>query len=217
MLCEKCLRECIEESKAALRMDPTMQDEVRDTRQDATAKAQSEARPLNAADQSARNAGCICSRKMPYLDWSHDKDCPLYRPISAPAEASIPQPEDDVVEEMLEVYYPVSARTGKIGWKTERVAMTAALAVARKGWVPLSEVDKFLLSDLSDDFGPEVVERLHNVLTPAERTERVMVRRHDGMGRWQVLDGNTIVYECLAQIHAERYAAGLRQELEEQK
>jgi len=150
---------------AAPRMDPTIQDEVRDTRQDATAKA-----------QSARNAGCICSRKMPYLDWSHDKDCPLYRPISVPAEASSPLPEADVVadvvDEMLDVFDTfftepvIHTRDGDIK------RMTAALAVARKGWVPLSEVDKFLLSDLSDDFGPEVVERLHKVMTAAERTER---------------------------------------------
>ena len=31
-----------------------------------------------AADQSARNAGCNCSRKIPYLDFSHEKTCPLY-------------------------------------------------------------------------------------------------------------------------------------------
>lgn len=37
-----------------------------------------EQRPLNATDQSAREAGCNCDRKIPYLDFTHDKTCPLY-------------------------------------------------------------------------------------------------------------------------------------------
>ena len=35
-------------------------------------------RPLNAADQSAIDSGCNCSRKLPYFDSSHARTCPLY-------------------------------------------------------------------------------------------------------------------------------------------
>ena len=50
-----------------------------DTKGEASHAAESASTaPLNAADQSARNAGCNCSRKIPYLDFSHEKTCPLY-------------------------------------------------------------------------------------------------------------------------------------------
>jgi hypothetical protein len=48
--------------------------------------------PLNARDQSAWDAGCICSRKMPYLDFSHERNCPLHvdpKPVPIPDHEAI--------------------------------------------------------------------------------------------------------------------------------
>ena len=82
-----------------------------------------EPRPLNAAGQSARDAGCNCDRKMPYLDWSHDKDCSLYRPLelypqppASATDAQEPQDSEWIVVPDEEVGFV--ARSRKHSWCT---------------------------------------------------------------------------------------------------
>jgi hypothetical protein len=105
--------------------------------------------------------------------------------------------------------------------------MTAALAVARKGWVPLSEVEKAIRQQWlvsrpcgADEFIAQIRARLTR---PAERMERnvITIERwiHDPT-KWIVLyDGcNVGNYSGFKdRKDAERYAAGLRAELLEGK
>jgi hypothetical protein len=167
---------------------------------------------LNAADQSARDAGCNCDRKIPYTDSSHARSCPLYWPVggqnAAPpqqgsqASAHSPQvstqtvdgweiaapPQQDVVEEMCEAAQKVADSLGVSHLKfgtTEwgKRIMTAALAVARRGWVPLSAVEKAIRAETDecsdvDNFVADVMERLTQ---PAERTEQERQKGDDPM------------------------------------
>ena len=54
--------------------------------------------PLTARDQSAKDAGCNCPRKIPYADWSHASYCPLFAAMAQPT-AEQPQAPTDKTDE----------------------------------------------------------------------------------------------------------------------
>ena len=92
-------------------------EKARKTLQASHAAESASTAPLNAADQSARNAGCNCSRKIPYLDFSHEKTCPLYS-------------------------WTCGSSTAQFDAEDQHSKMRAANAEARKGYVKLEDVEK---------------------------------------------------------------------------
>ena len=92
-------------------------EKARKTLQASHAAESASTAPLNAADQSARNAGCNCSRKIPYLDFSHEKTCPLYS-------------------------WTCGSSTAQLDAEDQHPKMRAANAEARKGYVKLEDVEK---------------------------------------------------------------------------
>jgi hypothetical protein len=181
---------------AAPRMDPTMQDEVRDTRQDAPAKAE--------ADVVSESAKTIQLRVALRELEATRKNADFLRKSVGACHMMISRNDLNELDGEWDAT-DLPPRLKKFITET-----------SRQGWVPLGEVDKFLLSDLSDDFGPEVVERLHNVLTPAERTEVTVETDSDSL-RWTTvsIDGRSVA-KFASYDQAKEYAAGLRAELEKE-
>lgn len=107
-----------------------------------------EPRPLNARDQSARDAGCTCWRKMPYTDWTHDSECPLYRPMdSKPAPV---QPfTDDVVERSSAAYIAAYGETLMTFGERHLRGIAAAVSLARAGWHSWESVERELRENLT--------------------------------------------------------------------
>lgn len=73
---------------------------------------------------------CNCPRNMPYLDWSHDKDCPLYWPMSKRTtpmanKQMVPIPED-LKQRRIDVsnlrFYSLMFREHK--WETDVIHWT---------------------------------------------------------------------------------------------
>ena len=145
--------------------------------------------PLNAADQSARNAGCNCSRKIPYLDFSHEKTCPLYSWTCGSSTAQLDaedqhpkmraEPVEDVVSRMCKAF-----KCSEEIWRQE---MTAAFAIAREGYYSQQDVEKAIREMLPHWEAPAIdafMDTLHKTLAPkpeptlAEEIDKILLKHN---------------------------------------
>lgn len=155
--------------------------------------------------------------------------------LDAPASAEPPaQPEastDDVVERMLQVFDETKDQDYNASPQERRTCMTAALAVAREGYAPVTE-QRWTREQIEKALRDIMIERCYNGTQAIElslavlqrltaKPERVTVSHAGGIAAiyldqmLQCKFGNEDAEE--RERNANRYAAGLRAELEKEK